>query len=197
MQISKLLSKLSSLLERPFFTILDASRVGVSRQALAYLAKEQLIERICPGLYRSIDYEPQVDFEWEQLVLAAISIPNGIICLISALCYYELVDQIMRETWIAIPHRLRAPKRRGIRFVRMRNTDLGKTEIRIGKFTIQIFDRERCIVDAFRYLDKETAIKALKNYLYNRDYKPQLKKLSEYARTMRMDLTPYILALTT
>ncbi len=67
----------------------------------------------------------------------------------------------------------------------------------MGEFKVHIFDRERCVVDAFRYLDKETAIKALKNYLQSTDYKPQLKRLSEYAKTLRVDLTPYILAFTT
>jgi hypothetical protein len=79
----------------------------------------------------------------------------------------------------------------------MRNIELGCSEIKMGEFTVRIFDRERCIVDAFRYLDRETAIKALKNYLFSDDYKPQLRKLSEYAKILRVDLKPYILALTT
>ncbi len=190
-------SKIRPLLSRPFFTIADASKEGITRQALASLAKKGVLERLGPGLYRSTQYEPKVDFEWEQLALMAASLPEGIICLTSALCYYGLTDQIMREVWIAIPHRLKAPKRRGVRVVRMRNIKLGRNEIEMGEFTVRIFDRERCVVDAFRYLDRETAIKALRNYLYSEDYKPQLKKLSEYAKTLRVDLKPYILALTT
>jgi predicted transcriptional regulator of viral defense system len=197
MEHSKAYSKIQPLLNRPFFTTLDASKEGITRHTLAYLARKGMLERIGPGLYRSTQYEPQVDFEWEQLALVAASLTEGVICLISALCYYGLTDQIMREVWIAIPHRLRAPKRPGIRVVRMRNMDLGRSEMKLGEFTVRIFDRERCIVDAFRYLDRETAIKALKNYLYSRDYKPQLKKLYEYAKILRADLKPYILALTT
>ncbi len=197
MNKSASLSKLQELLRRPFFTIADANNIGVSRQILADLAKKGILERISPGLYRATDYEFQVDFEWEQLALAAATLPRGVICLISALCYYDLTDQIMREAWIAVPHRLKAPKRVGVRIVRMRNIDLGKIEVKIGEFAVQIFDRERCIVDAFRYLDKEIAIKALKSYLYGTDYKPQLKKLSKYAKVLRVDLTPYILAFTT
>ncbi len=190
-------SKILPLLCLPFFTIEDALKEGVSRQTLANLTKKGVLQRLAPGLYCSIQYEPKVDFEWERLALMAASLPEGIICLISALCYYGLTDQIMREVWIAIPHRLKAPKRPGVRIVRMRNIELGKLEIKMGEFTVRIFDRERCIIDAFRYLDRETAIKALKNYLSSDDYKPQLKKLSEYAKTLRVDLKPYILALTT
>ena len=197
MKQSRSLAKILPLLDRPFFTIPDASGAGVTRHALAYLTKKGVLERIGPGLYRSAKYQPEVDFEWEQLGLLAASIPEAVICLISALCYYDLTDQIMREVWIAIPHRLKSPKRPGIRVIRMRNIDLGKTEIQIGEFKVRIFDRERCIVDAFRYLDRETAIKALRNYLQSTDHKPQLKRLSEYAKALRVDLTPYILAFTT
>ena len=196
MRHSKYDEQLLPLLERPFFTNLEAFSKEVPRHVLAYLVKKGILERIRPGLYRSTHYEPEVDFQWEQLAVIASSTPEGTICLTSALCYYCLTEQIMREVWIAIPHRLKASKRSGIRFVRMRNTDLGKTEAQIGEFTVQIFDRERCIVDAFRYLDRETAIKALKNYLNSTDYKPQLKKLSEYAKTLRVNLKPYILTLT-
>jgi predicted transcriptional regulator of viral defense system len=197
MRRSQSLLKLAPLLSRPFFTIANALKKGVTRQTLAYFTKTGALERIGPGRYRSTQYEPQVGFEWEQLALVAASIPEGVICLISALCYYGFTDQIMREAWIAIPHRLKVPKRIGIRAVRMRNIDLGNIMVEMGEFTVQMFDRERCIVDAFRYLDKEIAIKALKNYLHSPDYKPQLKKLYEYAKALRVDLTSYILALTT
>lgn len=46
--------------------------------------------------------------------------------------------------------------------VRMRNFVLGKTTIKIGNTTLSIFNRERTIVDAFRHLGRETALKALK-----------------------------------
>jgi predicted transcriptional regulator of viral defense system len=189
--------RLKSLIYKPLFTIAEASKLGLSRQTLAYLARKGVLERVGAGIYHFSQYEPKVDFEWERLTLVAASIPNGVICLVSALCYYGLTDQIMREAWIAIAHHCKAPKRAGVRVVRMRNIELGKTELKMGEFTLRIFNRERCIVDAFRCLDRETAIKALRNYLYSKDYKPQLRKLSEYAGILRVDLTPYILALTT
>ena len=103
----------------------------------------------------------------------------------------------MRKVWIAIPHNSHPPKRPGSRIIKMRNTKLGKTKIRLGEYHVHIFDRERCIVDAFRYLSKEIAIKALKEYLRGSDYKPKLQKLGDYGKILRMDLTPYILACTT
>jgi predicted transcriptional regulator of viral defense system len=197
MRKPKYTKQLAPLLRQPFITTQAAKDQGVPKNALVYLAKKGVLERVERGIYRVIHYEPLVDFEWENLAFRAAAIPGGVICLISALCYYDLTDQIMREAWIAIPHKLRAPKRPLTRIVRMRNTTLGRTDILMGEFKVAIFDRERCIVDAFRYLSKEIALKALQKYLKNKDYKPQLKKLAEYAELLRVDLTPYILSYTT
>lgn len=103
----------------------------------------------------------------------------------------------MREAWIAIPNRAYASKRPGTRIIRMRNVDLGKTEMTLGEYHVKIFDRERSVVDAFRYLSHEIAIKALQRYLRDKTHKPDLKKLQEYARMLRVKLHPYILAYTT
>ncbi len=79
----------------------------------------------------------------------------------------------------------------------MRNIDLGKTAIALGEYRVQIFDRERCIIDAFRYLSKEIAIKALQRYFQSKDAKPDPKKLGAYAKKLRVNITPYILSCTT
>lgn len=193
----KYLEKLEPFIKVPIFTSSDAEKQGVPRQALAYLVKRGILERLYPGAYRFSQYEPEVEFRWENLALVASSIPDGVICLISALCYYELTDQVMREVWIAVPHESRPPKRPNTKIIRMRNTKLGKVEIALGEYTVRIFDRERCIVDAFRYLSKEIAIKAIQRYFQNPKYKPDPKKLGAYAKVLRVNITPYILSYTT
>lgn len=191
------IKRLEPLLCLPSFSTADAEKEGIPRHALLYLVELGKLERVYPGIYRSVTYEPQVDFQWENLAFMAASIPGSVICLISALCYYDLTDQIMRELWIAIPHKSHAPKRPNTRVIRMRNLDLGKTEVVMGEYKLRIFDRERTIVDAYRYLGKEIAIKAIRKYFQTTNPKPQPKKLNEYAKALRVDLTPYILAYTT
>lgn len=193
---SRFLEPLKPLLKLPMFTVADAAKKGISRQALTHLVKEGILERIYPGAYHSVTYDYKVDFEWEGLAQAASSVKNGVICLISALCYHRLTDEVMRESWIAIPHKQRAPRRPNTRVVRMRNIELGKIELKLGEFRVCIFDRERCIVDAFRYLDNELAIKAIKLYLHNKEHKPDMRKLQAYAKQLRVNITPYILAYT-
>ncbi len=198
MNYSKYETLLQSLTKAPVFSALEARTAGIPVRMLSYFCKNGVIERIGRGIYRGWGTNLDVDFEWEDLSLVAMSIPNGVICLISALCYYHLTDQIMREFWIAVPHTSKSPKRERTRIVRMRNIELGQTEIQIGNCHLKIFDRERTIVDSFRYLSREVAIKALQAYLrQNSSDKPNLSKLMKYAKALRADIHPFIMALTT
>jgi predicted transcriptional regulator of viral defense system len=197
MRILKYIKQLEPFHNVPFFTSEEAERQGVPRHALAYLEKRGDLERIYPGAYRFSEYTPKVEFQWENLGLIAASIPESVICLISALVFYDLTDQVMREIWLAVPHSSHPPKRPNTRILRMRNIDLGVTHITLGEYHVQIFDRERCIVDAFRYLSKEIAIKALQRYFKSTTAKPDPKKLGAYAKKLRVNITPYILSCTT
>jgi len=193
----KYMKQLEPFRKVPFFTTKEAEKQGIPRHALAYLKKKGDLKRISPGIYRFYEYEPEVEFQWENLALIASSIPESIICLISALVFYGLTDQVMREIWLVVPHKAHPPKRPNTRIVRMRNTDLGKTSITLGEYRVQIFDRERSIIDAFRYLSKEIAIKALQRYFQSKEAKPDPKKLGAYAKKLRVNITSYILSCTT
>lgn len=197
MRTLKYIQLLKQFRNAPFFTVKEAEKQGVPRHALVYLEKRGDLEKIYPGAYRFSNYEPKVELQWENLGLIASSVPGSVICLISALAIYDLTDQVMREIWLAIPHKSRPPKRPNTRIVRMRNIDLGKICITLGEHRVQIFNRERCIVDAFRFLSKEIAIKALQKYFRSKTGKPDLKKLGAYAKKLHVDLTPYVLACTT
>lgn len=182
----------------PVFTAAEARAAGIPSRMLAHFCKKGVIERVTRGVYKGSQAKIEIDFQWEDLALMAMSIPNGVICLISALCYYGLTDQIMRQFWIAIPHSSKSPQRPKTRIIRMRNIELGQTEIQLGTAYLKIFDKERTVIDSFRYLSKEIAIKALQAYLRQTgSAKPDLNKLLKYAKTLRFDIHPFIMALTT
>ena len=189
---------IQQFVEKSVFTVAEARAAGIPSRILAYFCKKGAIKRVGRGVYQGSQPKAEIDFEWEDLASVAISIPNGVICLISALCYYGLTDQIMREFWIAVPHTSKSPKRAKTRIIRMRNIKLGQTEIQMGTARLKIFDKERTIIDAFRFLSKEVAIKALQMYLRQKNSnKPDLNKLMEYAKTLRVHIHPFIMALTT
>lgn len=194
---SKYYPLLKPLLKKPAFTTAEALDLNIPRNALAYFEKSGTIERVARGIYRDPNYVCKAEITQEDLAITAYTTKNAVICLISALNLYSMTDQIPREHWLAIPHSQRAPARHLVRAVRMRNMELGRTIIKIGEFKLAIFDRERCIVDAFRYLSPEIAIKSLQAYLQSKEHKPNLTKLQAYAKKLRVNLKPYVLSLTT
>lgn len=190
-------STLKILLKKPLFTGREAKENGVDPHLLSYYVKKGTLERVARSVYRNLHIESSVPFEWQDLLDTAQSIPEGIICLVSALNYYGLTQEIQRQFWIAIPHASKAPKRPKTKIIRMRNVILGKTSFVIGEYHTFIFDRERCIIDAFRFLSKETALRALREYLKpTKQHKPDLSKLAKYAKVLRVKIIPYIEALT-
>lgn len=191
------LKKLSPLLKAPSFTSADARARGVSAATLVYYVNRGAIKRIGHGIYKGSE-SPETDFKWEDLVEAAQRTSEGVICLTSALAIYELTDQIPREHWIAIKNETSHHGSMLTRVVRFRNMTLGLSKIKIGEIEVPIFDRERTIIDSFRHLSIEVAIKALKIGLAAQgDNKLNMKKLNQYAKKLRFDIEPYILALTT
>lgn len=189
---------LSVLLKKPVFLASEAREMGIHPSRLSYYVKTNRIERIARGVYRGIDSTINADFQWEDLILVANSVPNGVVCLISALAIYNLTDEIPRVHWIAIPHATTAPIRQHTRFIRTRDIETGKISYKLGEETIFIFNQERTIIDAFRYLSKEIAIKALKEAIKpKRGSSFDMRKFQKYAKQFHLNLTPYILAVTT
>jgi predicted transcriptional regulator of viral defense system len=181
MKPKQTLSKLNNLMKQLTFTAAEARQFDVHPSSLSYYVKTGDLERIGHGIYKDPHRVTHIEFQWEDLAYTVKIIPNGVVCLISALAYYQLTEEIPRLHWIAISHSTSTVKRKGVKTVRVRNMELGKTEVKIGEATLPIFDQERTIIDAFRYLSKEIAIKALKSAL-KPGHKPKVSliKLKNY-----------------
>lgn len=187
------LKKLSAFNTKPSFTVAEASAKGVSGQSLAYYARKGVLERVAPGIY-AFNGKDHLSPQWSDLIRIMQGQPKASICLITALDLYDLTDEIPREHWLAIPHEMRMPKIENCRFIRMRNMALGATAVNLSGVEVATFDIERTIVDTFRLLDQETAIKALKRATKkNLD----INKVSSYAKKLRFNIAPYLLTVTT
>lgn len=180
---------------KPFFTTKDAEALGVSRRMLSYYVQTGRLERIGQGAYRGTKLGDIPDDRWLELATTAKRI-NGVICLVSALIYYEMSDDFMDENWIAIAHEQAKIEITDTRIFRMRNIKLGVQEIQMAGMKVNIFNKERTIIDSFRLLDIETAIKALKIYMTSNDERPNIRKLNQYAKELRQDISKYLLPFT-
>lgn len=191
------LERLKKLLSAMSFTSKEAKANGVSSEMLAYYVRIGDIERLGRGLYRGIRAPTMINFQWEDLVVAVRNTTDGVICLTSALALYELTEEIPRQHWIAIRHGTRYQTNTSVKVVRMRNHTLGKTVMDIEGMAVPIFDKERTILDAFRYLSKETALKALRTGLQQPlAQRINIEKLRTYAKKMRVNIDPYLMAMT-
>jgi len=198
MRSQKALGILAPLLEKPYFTSQEARQKGVHPATLCYYVKIGRLRRISRGVYQRVDYQNPSSFRWEDLIEAVHSIKGGVVCLISALAVYDLTEEIPRQHWIAIRHGTSVKAHKGIKIVRYRDMELGKTEIELEGTSVPIFNRERTIIDAFRLLSRETAIKALKMAIAQggKD-RLNLVKLQEYAKQLQVSITPYLMSVTT
>ena len=189
--------KLAPLFQQPYFNSKEAKNLGIGTSLLHHYVKSGQLKWVQRGVYQYTEAAP-IGFRWQDLILAITSIPHGVICLNSALAIYELAEVMPREHWIGIPHNRSSKKKALIKLIHFRNIELGKTEIELERTRVPIFDRERTIVDAFRLLSRETAIKALRTALHQKGTKKlDLIKLERYAKQLRCNIAPYILSETT
>ncbi|MBI2742716.1 MAG: type IV toxin-antitoxin system AbiEi family antitoxin domain-containing protein [Chlamydiales bacterium] len=197
MRSAAALLTLASLLGKPYFTSKEARDIGVHPAVLDYYVKTGRIKRVRRGVYQRVDYHNPSAFRWEDLVEAVYSVKEGVVCLISALAIYDLTEEIPRQHWIAVRHGTSVKTTRGVKILRYRDMELGRTAIELEGTNISIFDRERTIIDAFRLLSRETAIKALKAAIaIGGKNRIDLMKLQKYAKKLRFNIAPYLMSVT-
>lgn len=183
----------SKLLSKASFTTEEAKHHGLSPRMLSYYVEKGELERLARGVYRFADYiSKDKNLGGEELAVAAKCVSGGVICLVSALNYYGLTDERIKEHWIAVPNSYGHAHFPMTRIVRMRNITLGVKSIKVAEIEVKIFDVERTIIDSFRILDFETAMKALKLYVSGRCGKPDIKKLNKYSKELRGGVSKYL-----
>src|SRR5690606_11897217 len=101
---SKYSKAFRALVKKGVFSSAEGREEGIPPRMLAYFCEKGQIEKVRRGMYKIKNLDFASEFEWEDLAITALSIPKGVICLLSALCYYGLTDEMMREFWIAVLH---------------------------------------------------------------------------------------------
>lgn len=166
----------------------DFIEAGLDNYDVAKLCNEGIINRIRHGYYQ---LPKDKDITDEQLI--ATLLPQGIICVESALFHYGYSDFTPREWSVAVPRSMsRAVKRMQeipmkAYYIQKEYIELGKTTDDFNGVTLPVYDRERTICDCFKYrtkLDNELFNKALNAYVA--DEKKNLVNLIQYSKKMKL-----------
>lgn len=177
----------------------DILKAGIHPATLYSLREKGILEQVSRGLYRLVD-EPVP--ENPDILFVSWKMADGVICLISALSYYELTLQIPHEVYVAIPREARKPKFdyppiKVFRFMGSSYSE-GIETVYINKLPVKIYNMEKTIADTFKFRNKiglDTATEALRAYMERKD--KDLDKLMHFADVCRVSkvIRPYIEAL--
>jgi predicted transcriptional regulator of viral defense system len=160
-----------------------------------------LLEKIKPGLYRlaDLDYPEGISLSFVDVSRA---IPDAVICLISALSYYDLTTFNPSEIYVAIRNHSSAPNifypPVKIFYFRDRFYEPGIEIIKTEYGDVKLYNREKTVCDMFRYRNKlgeDLALEGLKNYLAS--HSADLYTLRQYATICQVKsvVFPYLKAL--
>ena len=172
---------------------------GIHRQVLTRLVAEGELERVVRGLYRLADQSPT---EHRGLVMASAAVPQGVVCLLSALQFHGIGTQLPSEVWVAIDRRARRPalKYPPLRVVRYTGAALteGVELHRIEGRTVRVYGVAKTVADCFKYRNKiglDVALEALREAWRARRF--TMDALDRYARICRVQrvMQPYLEAL--
>lgn len=173
----------------PTFRATEAVEAGIHWRDLYRLRDEGEIIELSRGLYRFADAEALSGLD---LLAVCRRVPHGMICLTSALAYWDLTDEIPRRVHLAVPRGSWRPKidypPTIVHVFAAETFDLGRHTVELAPGeTISISDPERTLVDMFRFrhrLGEDLAQAALRQYLRRSGAKPA--RVAELADKLRV-----------
>jgi predicted transcriptional regulator of viral defense system len=177
----------------------DLEQYGIPRAALQRLHHDGVVERVGHGLYR-----PANSTANEQMTMTEVCkrVQHGVVCLLSALRYYELTTQAPFEIWLAIDVKARKPQTNlPIRIVRFSGQAFseGVERHKINGVTIKVYSPAKTVADCFKYRNKiglDVALEALRECLKKRCC--TVDDVWNYAKICRVSnvMRPYLDAMT-
>jgi predicted transcriptional regulator of viral defense system len=145
----------------------DLQTKGLPKDYLWRLHKQEKLEKVGRGMYAMPGTAMS---EHQTVVQAALRVPHGVVCLLSALRFHDLTTQSPFEIWMAIDVKARAPKEKIIplRIVRFSGKALtaGVEAHSIEGVTVRVYNPAKTVADCFKYRNKiglDVAIEALRD----------------------------------
>jgi len=163
-------------------------KAGFHPDTLTILEEEKKVERIGRGLYRLTD---QIFGSHPDLVTACLQAPQGVICLISALSFYEATNEIPKVVDLAIVRGAHANKidYPPVRFYRFASNTwkVGIEDHKIGGHQIKVYSLAKTVADCFKFRNRigmDVARDALKTAVVQKRISPQ--EIMRFAKICRV-----------
>jgi len=172
---------------------------GITAATASRLERSGAIVRLSRGIYQLPDVPLE---EHHSLAEVAKRVPKGVICLVSALAFHGLTDQMPRRIQIAIGRKAWAPRGEGppLQVVRYADdrlvSDVEAHEVE--GVTIQVFSVARTLADVFeprRLVSREIALQALREAVRRRMATPAELARQAQAAGVWSVMAPYLEAL--
>lgn len=192
---------LSLAKQRPLLRARDLAEQSLPTTVLTRLVAAGKLERVARGVYslpgRSLS-------EHRSLAEVALRVPQGVVCLLSALRVHGIGTQAPFEVWLAIPHNSPTPRldQPALRAVRMSGPALseGIESMQIDGVQVPVFNAAKTVADCFKYRNKiglDVALEALRDGWSQR--KLTMDALWQYATIDRVAnvMRPYLESVTT
>jgi predicted transcriptional regulator of viral defense system len=176
----------------------EALDAGIASKTFYAMRDQGILIRLSRGLYRLADAPPPGN---PDILIIATRLPKAVICLISALDYYNLTEQIPHFVYIALPQDAENPRIRDIPiqiiWLSEKSYQTGIREVALDNAQIKIYSPEKTLADCFKFRNKlglDVAIDALRRYFAQPAKAQDLNALMDYARLNRIEkiITPYI-----
>ena len=140
------------LLEELGIARLDELRQGgVAPATVARMVRAGEVQQVARGMYQLTDAEGHLHHD---MAKASKRVPDGVVCLVSALCFHVLTREIPTNTFMAIGPKARAPANGGVLFVTERYParllSHGVEVHAIENVPVKIFSAPCAVVDCFR-----------------------------------------------
>jgi len=167
----------------------EIMEAGFNKPVLRDILNSGRIQKLDRGLYR---LSSGITLSNPDFVAVAIKAPKGVICLLSALSYYELTDEIPKYVDVAIPRGAHANiiKYPPVRFYRFspKTWREGIEKYDIEGYEVKIYSIAKTIADCFKFRGKigiDIARQAMKSAIQEKDVKP--RDIMSYAKLCRVD----------
>jgi len=147
------LSILVSIVERlSIVRARDLVKYGIHPGVLTKAAQRGLIVKVGRGIYTRKNLPMNIE---QQILLAMKKVPNGVVCLESALVFHGLVPSGAGPIWMAVHPKAKKPVVNGqlIRFVRFGGYAFtqGVVNARIDGVPIRVYSLAKTVADCLKY----------------------------------------------